>query len=164
MDALNRFDTKATYRLIRLEYLFGLLVAFYFLFEHLDDIRWWPFAALFVYIDLVGYIPGAIAHHRSRTKRISKAYYVLYNTMHSLATQAVVALLWGLLVRSEWALLALPIHLCGDRALFGNFLKPFGVSFEPEAHPRFADLEAEVEGKRGRVPVTAPPVRQSTAS
>ncbi|MER6786906.1 hypothetical protein ABT330_20200 [Streptomyces sp. NPDC000658] len=164
MDALNRFDTRTTYRLIRLEYLFGLVVSFYFLFEHLGDIRWWPFAVLFVHIDLIGYIPGAVAYHRSRTKRISRTYYVLYNTMHSMATQAVIALLWGLLVHSEWALLALPIHLCGDRALFGNFLKPFAVNFEPVTHPGFAELEAKVEGKPGSVPVATSTVRQPTAS
>ncbi|WP_255953419.1 hypothetical protein [Streptomyces odontomachi] len=163
MDALNRFETKTTYRLIRLEYLFALVVSFYFLFKHLDDIRWWPFALLFVYIDLIGYIPGAIAFHRSETKRISKAYHVLYNTMHSMATQAVVALLWGLLFGSEWALLALPIHLCGDRALFGNFLKPFRVSFEPVAHPKFADLVSEIEGEPARLPVGAA-AQQSAAS
>src|SRR5205823_3578208 len=82
------------------------------------------------------------AFHRSATKRISKAYYVLYNTMHSMFTQGVVTLLWGLLFGWEWALLALPIHLCGDRALFGNFLKPFGVTFEPVEHPAFARLRA----------------------
>jgi hypothetical protein len=70
---------------------------------------------------------------------------VLYNTMHSMFTQGVVTLLWGLLFGWQWALLALPIHLCGDRALFGNFLKPFGVTFEPVEHPAFARLRAEVE-------------------
>ncbi|MFC9619197.1 hypothetical protein ACFTXM_04105 [Streptomyces sp. NPDC056930] len=167
MDALNRFDTKTTYRLVRLEYLFALGVSFYFFFRHLGDIRWWPFALLFVYIDLIGYIPGAIAYHRSRTKRIPKAYYVLYNTMHSMATQGAAALLWILLVGNEWALLALPIHLCGDRALFGNFLKPFGVSFEPVVHPQFAALEAAVEQGSGRAPAPVPapaPARQSATS
>ena len=33
------------------------------------------------------------------------------------------------------ALLVLPIHLFGDRALFGNFAKSFTVSFEPVPHP-----------------------------
>jgi hypothetical protein len=145
MDSRNRFESRTTYRLLRLEYLAGLGVGFYLLFTHLGQINWWVFAGLFVYIDLVGYIPGAIAFHRSKTKRIPKFYYVLYNTMHSLVTQSVVALLWAVLVRPEWALVALVIHLCGDRALFGNFLKPFSVSFEPVLHPAFARLDAEVE-------------------
>ncbi len=35
----------------------------------------------------------------------------------------------------------MPIHLCGDRALFGNFLKPFRVPFEPAALPAFTQFE-----------------------
>ena len=145
MDAANRFETRTTYRLIRLEYLVGLGVSVVLFGMHFGEVRWLPAVALFVYIDLIGYIPGAIAFHRSATKRISKTYYVLYNTMHSMVTQGAVALLWGLVLGWEWALLALPIHLCGDRALFGNFLKPFGVTFEPVEHPAFARLRAEVE-------------------
>ncbi len=144
MDALNHFETPATYRLIRLEYLAGLGAAFYFLFTHLSDINWWAFAALFLYIDLIGYIPGAIAYRRSATQRIPKVYYVLYNVMHSLATQAAVAVVWVWAGGPVWSLLALAIHLFGDRALFGNFLKPFGLSFEPVAHPGFAQLQREV--------------------
>ena len=146
MDAANRFESRTTYRLLRLEYLAALGVSVFLFFGHLGQVRWWPAIALFVYIDLIGYIPGAIAYHRSTTKRIPKTYYVLYNTMHSFATQAVVALLWAWLVRPEWALLALPIHLCGDRSLFGNFLKPFCVSFEPVEHPAFRRLRAELIG------------------
>jgi hypothetical protein len=61
--------------------------------------------------------------------------------MHSLLTGAVLVGLWALLVKPEWALLAVPIHLFGDRALFGNSLKPFGVRFEPAAHPAFVEFE-----------------------
>jgi hypothetical protein len=145
MDAVNHFESRTTYRLLRLEYLAALVVAFYFLFTHLAEVNWWAFAVLFVYIDAVGYIPGAIAFHRSRTRQIPKAYYVLYNTMHSMATQGLVALVFALDFGWNWALLALPIHLCGDRALFGNFLKPFGVAFEPVEHPAFTRLRADVE-------------------
>jgi hypothetical protein len=148
MDAANRFDTTTTYRLIRLEYLIALIVSFYFLFANLGEIRWWAFILLFVYIDVIGYIPGAIAFHRSSTKQISKVYYVLYNVMHSMATQFAVAMLWAAAFGFEWALLALPLHLCGDRALFGNFLKPFRVSFEPVRHPAFERLVAEVEAPK----------------
>jgi hypothetical protein len=147
MDSANRFETRTTYRLIRLEYLIGLAVSLALLAVHLDEVRWLPAVALFVYIDLIGYLPGAIAHHRSATKQISKVYYVLYNVMHSLVTQSVVVGLWAWSIGWEWALLAIPIHLFGDRALFGNFLKPFGVRFEPEPHPAFARLEAALSGK-----------------
>ncbi|MGH3858650.1 hypothetical protein [Actinokineospora sp.] len=145
MDAANLFDSKTTYRLIRLEYLVALGLSMYLFVEHIGAINWFVFAGLFLYIDLIGYIPGAIAFHRSKTKQISKVYYVLYNIMHSLVTQAAVALVWSLVFGPEWALLALPIHLCGDRALFGNFLKPFSVTFEPVVHPAFAQLQGKVE-------------------
>jgi hypothetical protein len=144
MDAANQFETRMTYRLIRLEYLIALVVTLVLFVEHLGEVRWLPAVLLFAYIDVVGYLPGAIAYHRSRTKRISKAYYVLYNTMHSLATQAAVIGLWVWLVGWEWALLAIPIHLFGDRALFGNFLKPFAVQFEPVAHPAWVALRTAV--------------------
>lgn len=145
MDQANRFDTRTTYRLIRLEYLIALGVSVVLFAVHIGDVRWLPAVLLFVYIDLIGYLPGAIAYHRSTTKRISKVYYVLYNTTHSLVTQAAVVGLWAWLIGWEWALLAVPIHLFGDRALFGNFLKPFAVRFEPVTHPAFARLSAELE-------------------
>ncbi len=144
MDARNRFESTTTYRLTRLEYLIGLGFVLYLLLRHLGQVNWVLFAVLFSYIDLIGYIPGAIAFHRSRTRRISKIYYVLYNIMHSMAIQSAVAIAWAILVRPEWALLALPVHLLGDRGLFGNSLKPFSVSFEPVVHPAFTRMEAEL--------------------
>lgn len=145
MDAANLFDTPTTYRLVRLEYLVGLAVSLYLFVTHLGEVRWWLAVALFLYIDLIGYIPGTIAYHRSPTKQISKVYYVLYNTMHSLVTQSAVVLLWAAFVGWEWALLVIPIHLCGDRALFGNFLKPFQVTFEPTPHTAYVRLSDEVQ-------------------
>jgi hypothetical protein len=65
--------------------------------------------------------------------------------MHSLVTAAAVAGAWCLTAGPEWALLALPLHLCGDRALFGNFLKPFGLSFEPVAHPLYQEFASRYD-------------------
>ncbi|HEX6471593.1 MAG TPA: hypothetical protein VF069_21010 [Streptosporangiaceae bacterium] len=160
MDAKNLFLTTTTYRLLRLEYGAALVLATVLFFMHLGDIRWIPFVVLFAYIDLIGYIPGTIAYHRSRTGHIPRAYYVLYNVMHSMFTQGLVAGLWMWLIGPEWALLALPIHLCGDRALFGNFLKPFAVDFEPKADPAFERLQADLRSRRGDVRV----VREQTAA
>ena len=36
----------------------------------------------------------------------------------------------------EWAMLAVPIHLCVDRGVFGNTLKPIELSFEPRRASR----------------------------
>jgi hypothetical protein len=133
MDAANPFETPTTYRLHRAEYLVGFVAATALVAWHWRDIRWLQFAGLFLYIDLVGYIPGAVAFRRSADHRIPKVYHVLYNTMHSLVTQSAVVALWGALFGWEWALLAIPFHLFGDRGLFGNFLKPFALPFEPHA-------------------------------
>lgn len=124
---MNRLDTHL---LMRLENLIALGVCLALFVIHVDEVHWLPAVLLFVYIDAIGYLPGAIAFHRSKTKRIPKVYYVLYNTMHTFSTQFAVIALWVLVFGWEWALLAIPIHLFGDRSLFGNTLKPFATSFE----------------------------------
>ena len=140
MDSHNLFLTKTTYRLLRAEYGAALIAAVVVALIHLGHIRWPVFIGMFVYIDLIGYLPGAVAYRRARAGGIWRGFYVLYNFMHSFLSAGVVAAAWCLLVRPEWALLALPIHLCGDRAIFGNFLKPFGLSFEPVTHPAYKEL------------------------
>jgi len=139
MDSHNLFLTRTTCRLLRAEYGAALIVAAVLALIHLGQIRWPVFIGMFVYIDLLGYLPGAVAYRRKRGD-IGRGFYVLYNSMHSFLFAGVVAAAWCLLVRPEWALLALPIHLCGDRAIFGNFLKPFGLSFEPVTHPAYKEL------------------------
>ncbi|MFJ3904683.1 hypothetical protein [Streptomyces sp. NPDC090025] len=146
MDHLNRFESKATYRLLRLEYGVALVLCSVLMLLHLSEVRWWAAVLLFVYIDVIGYLPGAVAFRRAPGGRIPKVYYVLYNTMHSLVTNAAVVGVWVLVAGFEWALLAVPIHLCGDRALFGNFLKSFKVPFEPVRLPAFAEFESRLAG------------------
>ncbi|MEU5366082.1 hypothetical protein ABZ354_21860 [Streptomyces sp. NPDC005925] len=146
MDTKNLFMTPVTALLVRAEYALGLVVAVVLFFAHLGEIRWWPAIGLFLYIDLIGYIPGAVVFRRRGHGDIPKGYYLAYNIMHSLVTQGLVALAWIWLWGAEWALLALPIHLFGDRALFGNFLKPFGLRFEPEAHPAYRAFHSEFTG------------------
>lgn len=140
MDGLNPYETPKTFTMHRAEYLFGLVVCTVLIIVNFGEIRWLPAIGLFLYIDLIGYIPGAIAYRRSEDGHISKIYYVLYNTMHSLITQGVVVGLWGLLIGWEWALLLVPFHLFGDRGVFGNFMKPFALPFEPVAQPVYARL------------------------
>lgn len=140
MDSHNLFFTRTTYRLVRAEYAVALAVAALLLVRHLGEVRWAAFVGLFVVIDVVGYLPGAVAWRRSPDGRVPLPYYVTYNIMHSLVTAAAIAGAWCVLIGPEWALLALPLHLCGDRALFGNFLKPFGLSFEPVTSPAYQEL------------------------
>ncbi len=155
MDHVNRFESKTTYRLLRAEYGIALVACAVLLLEHLDDIHWLPAIALFVYIDVIGYLPGAIAYRRTPGGAIPKSYYVLYNTMHSFVTQAAVLGIWAAFDGFQWAFLAVPIHLCGDRALFGNFLKSFTVPFEPVALDAFAEFEKRA-AKPGRSAIPTP--------
>jgi len=140
MDSHNLFLTRTTCRLLRAEYGAALIAAVAVALVHLGQIRWPVFIGMFVYIDLIGYLPGAVAYRRARGGGVGRGFYVLYNSMHSFLSAGAVAGAWCLLVRPEWALLALPIHLCGDRAIFGNFLKPFGLSFEPVTHPAYKEF------------------------
>jgi hypothetical protein len=141
VDAHNRFETRTTFTLARLEWLAALVASSVLAILHIGEIRWPVFIGFFLIIDLIGYIPGAIAFRRVPGGDISRNYYLAYNIMHSLVTNAILVGLWCLLVGPEWALLAVPIHLFGDRALFGNTLKPFGVPFEPHVNPAFAAFE-----------------------
>jgi hypothetical protein len=164
MDSRNRFETKVTAGLLRLEWVMALIACSAAAIIHIRSSNWPVFIGFFVVIDLIGYIPGAIAYRRNRGHAISKKYYVAYNTMHSLLTGGAMAGIWMLAVRPEWALLAIPIHLFGDRGLFGNSLKPFNVKFEPVTHPAFAEFERSFAGSpAGTVPAAGKEPAAATA-
>ena len=141
MDHVNRFESKATFSLLRAEYFAGMTASGALLIWNIGEVRLLPAIFLFSYIDLIGYIPGLIAHHSKIREPLPKYYYVLYNTMHSFLTQSVVVAVWVYFIGWEWALLVVPMHLCGDRALFGNFMKQFSIPFEPKAIPEFVAFE-----------------------
>jgi hypothetical protein len=147
MDSINRFESPGTFFLVRLEYLCALVVCVTIAIAHMDEIRWVPFITLFAYIDVIGYLPGAIAYRRRGGAQLPRIYYILYNTTHNFVFNGLLVALWWTFIGPEWSLLAIPIHLFGDRSLFGNSLKPFDVSFEPHMHPAFAQFEQEF--KRG---------------
>ncbi len=145
MDPHNLFCTPTTYRLLRAEYGVALAVCLVLLALHLGQVRWGVFVVLFAVIDVVGYLPGHLAWRRAGGRPdsvVPRVYYVLYDVMHSLLTAAALAAGWALTVGPEWALLALPVHLLGDRALFGSFPKPFGVPFEPAPSPAYAEFRS----------------------
>lgn len=152
MDIKNLFHTRTTYNLQRLDYValffFSVVVAL----AHAREIRWTAFAAAMLYPDLLGYIPGAVRYYlltKGNPKRVPKAYYLLYNTTHCIATNVAVLVTWYFVHGGwEWAMMALPIHFTFDRGIFGNIYKPFGVSFEPVAHPQFVAFDKEYQ-RRG---------------
>lgn len=141
MDAQNTFETPATAGLARLEWGALLVTCSVLAVAHIGEIDWAVFVPLFLVIDVVGYLPGMLAHRKRPRGTVAPVYYLLYNVMHSLVTWVLVLGTWVLLAGWQWALLAVPVHLLGDRALFGNSMKPFGVSFEPEKHPVFAEFQ-----------------------
>lgn len=134
MDPQNRIHTPLTWRLVQAEHLLllGLLCAL--ALSHLRQVRLGAFALALVSIDLIGYLPGALAYRRAAGRPIAPLYHHLYNVTHSYLSAAVVLALWGLIHGGpEWAMLAIPIHLEGDRGLFGNTYKPLELPFEPLA-------------------------------
>lgn len=160
MDSANLFETRITALHLRAEFGIGLAAATTLALMHLNEINWIQFVVLFAYIDVFGYLPGVLRHMRRPELPMPHRYYVLYNTMHSFVTTAVVAAIWVVTFGPVWALLALPIHLCGDRALFGNFMKPFAVAFEPEPHPAYvrfiSDLDNETAEHAGARQAVSP--------
>jgi hypothetical protein len=142
MDSKNRFHTPETWLLVRAEHVALLGVLVVLLFLHREETSWLRFAAAFLLIDLIGYVPGAIAYRRRQSLalagsgpgRIAPLYHHLYNLTHSYLTGGLVVGLWALAAGGfEWAMLAIPLHLSGDRGLFGNTYKPWELAFEPEA-------------------------------
>lgn len=132
MDKVHRFHTQGTYALERLEHLAVVAVCAVVALHHLAEIAWLRFAIAFVAIDAIGYIPGTIRWHRQGGGLIPRGYYLLYNLTHSYLTAGVAIAVWATLGGGlEWAMLALPIHLSGDRGLFGNIYKPPMLPFEP---------------------------------
>jgi hypothetical protein len=132
MDAKNRFHTDETWLWVRAEHVALLVTLIVLLALHLTELNWPRFVAALLLIDLIGYLPGAVAYRRVGGGRIAPLYHHLYNLTHSYLTGGAVVGLWALAAgRFEWAMLAIPLHLSGDRGLFGNTYKPVSLPFEP---------------------------------
>jgi hypothetical protein len=122
---------QGTSRWMRAEHLVIVVIFAALGLVHLQDISWSRFIAAFLLIDLVGYLPGAVAFHRAHGKSISPIYYLLYNLTHNYVVVGAAVALWALAAGGlEWAMVAVPIHLSGDRSLFGNFSKSVSLPFE----------------------------------
>lgn len=107
---------------MRAEHVTLVLLAAALVLAHASDVAWDRFAAAFVLIDLVGYAPGAIAFRRAGRGRIDPVYHHLYSLAHSYLVTGAAVGFWALATGGlEWAMLAVPIHLSGDRGFLGNF-------------------------------------------
>jgi len=117
---------------IRAEHLAVVIICTSLAFMHIKDIAWARFFAAFLLIDLLGYLPGALAFHKAAGNPIAPIYHLLYNLTHNYLVTGTCVALWALTIGGpEWAMLAVPIHLSGDRGLLGNFSKPTSLPFEP---------------------------------
>ncbi len=133
MDAKNRFHTAHTFLWVRLEHVAVLVVSSALVLRHLEQLSWLHGLAAFAAIDLVGYLPGAIAQRRAGKGSIAPLFHHLYNFTHSYLVAGALIGLWAVaLGHLEWAMLAVPIHLSIDRGLFGNTYKPTSLPFEPQ--------------------------------
>jgi hypothetical protein len=136
MDSVNRFHTADTWRWVRGEHVALVAALSMLALLHWREVAWGRFVLAFVLIDLVGYVPGAIAYRRAGGGRIAPLYHHLYNLTHSYLVAGALVALWAVAGAGlEWAMLAVPIHLSGDRGLFGNVYKPVSLPFEPSPAP-----------------------------
>src|SRR5260370_30638884 len=84
MDSHNLFLTSTTCRLLRAEYGAALIAAVVVTLIHLGHIRWPVFTGMFVYIDLIGYLPGAVAYRRGPRGALLPWFFFLLNITHTL--------------------------------------------------------------------------------
>lgn len=149
MDKHNRFHTRTIYNLERLDWTVIGLVPLVLVILHWREVEWWRFTWAFLLPDLIGTLPGLVTYYARRSgehRSIPTAIHVLYNVGHCFAGIALFCAIWYLITGTlEWAMLAFPIHLAGDRSVFGNIYKPFGTAFEPVPHAAFRRFEAEYE-------------------
>jgi hypothetical protein len=144
MDKHNLFLTRQTYNLVRLDYFVILSALVLLLFMHVEEVQWKRFFAAFLWPDLVGTFPGMYWYYRCANcidgrRSLPRVFYILYNVGHNLLVNAAILLAWYAITNQwEWAMLAIPIHLASDRAIFGNIYKEHGLAFEPVQHPLFA--------------------------
>lgn len=144
MDVKNIYHTKQTYLLVRLEHVAIVVVCSLWALINIEEINWGRFITAFLIIDLVGYLPGAIAYRRQSGGHIAPLFHYLYNFTHSYLTVFVAIAIWATVLGGfEFAMLAFPIHLSGDRGLFGNFYKPVALYFEPTETSATAEVNAK---------------------
>jgi len=147
MDRHNTFHTQTTYALVRIDWGIVMGIGLALLFMHWHDIRWGRFTYAFLFPDVIATFPGLYIYYGKRTgqhRSIPHSIHFLYNVGHSFLGVTVICALWWLAAGSlEWAMLAFPIHLGGDRSIFGNIYKPFGTAFEAVRHDAFARFEKE---------------------
>jgi hypothetical protein len=135
MDIENPLHTAGTYRLVRAEQIALMLVCGALMLWHRDQLSWWRAFWAFWIIDIVGYLPGAVAYRRRKHGPIPAFYHHIYNFAHTYLVVGAGVAVWAWHSGFEWAMLAVPFHLAIDRGVFGNVFKPVALPFEPAPMP-----------------------------
>lgn len=134
MDARNMIHSKTTYRIIRGEHLLVFAISGGLILWNAGSVNWLRAIFAFAIIDVVGYLPGALAFRKSVDKKIGLWYYHAYNIAHTYLVTGTGVAIWAYFGGFEWAMLAVPFHLSIDRGVFGNILKPVELAFEVREH------------------------------
>lgn len=150
MDKYNRFHTRTIYNLERLDWLVIGAVPLILVILFWREVHWWRFTIAFALPDVIGTFPGLYFYYGRRAgshRSIPNVIHQLYNFGHCFAGIALFCAVWFLIngQHFEWAMLAFPIHLAGDRSVFGNIYKPFGTAFEPVPHEAFVRFERDYQ-------------------
>jgi len=142
MDPDNLFFSRRTAWLVRFDYLVVLGLLVFVLISQWEQLNLLHFVLAIVWQDLIGYYPAAAVFYLGsrdpQQRKVPRFFYVVYNIFHGVPLNAAVLVTWWVLAGGwEPAMLAIPIHLCIDRGVFGRFYKAFCIAFEPVAHPEF---------------------------
>jgi lysylphosphatidylglycerol synthetase-like protein (DUF2156 family) len=161
MDAKNPVHTPGSYTLMRAEHVAVVCGCVVLSVVHAAEINWWRYAAAFWIIDIIGYIPGAIAYGRGRDRSLPlpAAYHIIYDVMHTYLTVGTGLAIWAYAIGGfEWSMLGAILHLSVDRGVFGNVFKPRIFSFEPvtAAWPVLAKALAREEPHMSAAPDRKP--------
>jgi hypothetical protein len=149
MDKYNTFHTRSTYALERLDWAVLMFLSIALVLLNWREIHWWRFIVAFLFPDAIATFPGVFIYYARRSgdhRSIPRICHRLYDFGHSFTGVAFFCAVWWLLAgKPEWAMLAFPIHLAGDRSIFGNIYKPLGTAFEPVKHEAFKRFEQEYQ-------------------
>jgi len=150
MDPENTFFTRRTAQLMRLDYVCLLALSLCAMVAQWSELELWHFVAAIAWQDLLGYYPAAAVYYWPRpsgtVRRLPRAFYVVYNLTHGVPLNLAVLSVWWA-ANSGWepAMLAIPIHLCIDRGVFGRYYKSFCIAFEPVRHDLFREFSRQLD-------------------
>ena len=154
MDKYNLFFTRTIYNVVRLEHFLLLVALSILVILHWGEVNWLRFVIAFLSSDVIGTFPALYWYYKRSTGKnhaIPQGFYIAYNLGHSFLVVGAFTAAWYLVTRQwEWAMLAMPIHLLGDRSIFGNIYKSPRLEFEPVPIPAFRQFLQEFEAQGGR--------------